>query len=47
MNLVLEGFRPGRIVRIRPSSWPKVKPPKEELIDGFESRWPSPDIFDR
>lgn len=45
MNLILEGFRPGRIVRIRPNSWPKVKPPKEELIGDLETRWPSPDIF--
>ena len=47
MNLVLEGFRPGRIVRVRPNNWPKVKPPKEEQIGNFESRWPSPDIFKR
>ncbi|MDA1046267.1 MAG: hypothetical protein O3A82_04980 [Verrucomicrobia bacterium] len=45
MNLILEGFRPGRIVRIRPNNWPKNKPPKEELIGDFETRWPSPDIF--
>ena len=45
MNLILEGFRPGRIVRIRPSNWPKNKPPKEELIGNFETRWPNPDIF--
>lgn len=43
--LALEGFRPGRIVRIRPHSWPKVKPPVEELIRGFEERWPSSAIF--
>ena len=43
--LVLEGFRPGRTVRIRPHSWPNVKPPVEELVGGFEDRWPSPDIF--
>ena len=23
MNLILEGFRPGRVVRIRPKNWPK------------------------
>ena len=45
MNLVLEGFRPGRIVRIRPQSWPSVKPPFEELIKNLEDRWPSPEIF--
>lgn len=38
MNLVLEGFRPGRIVRIRPQNWPKIKPPKEEQISNFETR---------
>jgi hypothetical protein len=45
MNLILEGFRPGRIVRIRPNNWPKSKPPTEELIGNFETRWPSPEIF--
>lgn len=45
LDLVLEGFRPGRIVRIRPQGWPKVKPPVEELIKGPDDRWPSPDIF--
>ena len=45
LDLVLEGFRPGRIVRIRPQNWPKVKPPVEELIKSLEDRWPSPDVF--
>ncbi len=44
-NLVLEGFRPGRLVRIRPQVWPKIKPPVEEQIRSLEDRWPSPDIF--
>jgi hypothetical protein len=43
--LILEGFRPGNTVRIRPHNWPNVKPPVEERVDGFEDRWPSPDIF--
>ena len=43
--LVLEGFRPGRTVRIRSHSWPNMKPPFEELVRGLEDRWPSPDIF--
>lgn len=47
MNLVLEGFRPGRYVRLRPSSWPRIKPPREEQIRGIDDRWPSPDIFSR
>ena len=47
LPLALEGFRPGRIVRIRPHNWPNVKPPVEELIRGIDDRWPSPDIFTR
>lgn len=43
--LILEGFRPGRIVRVRPSHWPNVKPPVEERVRSFEDRWPSPDWF--
>ena len=45
--LVLEGFRPGLTVRIRPSHWPNAKPPVEELIKGFDDRWPNPDIFQK
>ncbi len=45
MNLILEGFRPGRIVRIRPNNWPKNKPPKEELIGNIHTRFPGPEIF--
>ena len=45
--LVLEGFRPGQVVRIRPHNWPNVKPPIEERVRSFEERWPSPDIFKR
>jgi hypothetical protein len=28
MNLILEGFRPGRVVRIRPNNWPKTNHPR-------------------
>jgi len=45
--LILEGFRPGRIVRIRPHNWPNVKPPVEEQVRSFEDRWPSPELFGR
>ena len=45
--LILEGFRPGRIVRIRPHNWPNVKPPIEEQVRSFEDRWPSPDLFQK
>ncbi|MEZ6088118.1 MAG: hypothetical protein R3C05_08870 [Pirellulaceae bacterium] len=43
--LILEGFRPGSIVRIRPGGWPNVKPPVEERVRSFEDRWPSSDLF--
>ena len=45
--LVLEGFRPGRTVRIRPHSWPNVKPPVEELVNSLKDRWPDPDNFEK
>lgn len=46
VHLVLEGFRPGRVVRIRPLSWPDDAVPREEYTGGNrEERFPSPDIF--
>ena len=46
VDLVLEGFRPGRVVRIRPLSWPDDAVPREEYTGGRrEERFPSPDIF--
>lgn len=47
-DLVIEGIRKGRIVRIRPSGWPAVNIPREEYIgDGNspEDRFPTPAIF--
>lgn len=48
-DLIIEGIRPGRIVRVRPSSWPHVSAPREEyLIDprsGLDDRFPTPAIF--
>ncbi len=48
-NLVTEGFRPGKIIRIRPESWPILEVPREEYIhhtrDGIDIRFPTPDIF--
>ena len=48
-DLIIEGIRPGRVVRVRPSSWPHVSAPREEyLIDhrsGLEDRFPTPAIF--
>ena len=46
VDLALEGFRPGNIVRIRPTNWPDDAVPREEYTGGREEeRFPSPDIF--
>ena len=46
VDLVLEGFRPGRIVRIRPMNWPDDAVPREENTGGRkEERFPTPAIF--
>ena len=48
-DLIIEGIRPGRPVRIRPSTWPQVQVPREEYLnDGstnIEERFPTPAIF--
>lgn len=47
-DLIIEGIRPGRVVRVRPDSWPEVTVPRDEYLnDGNapEDRFPSPDIF--
>jgi hypothetical protein len=48
-DLIIEGIRPGRIVRVRPASWPHVSAPREEyLIDhrsALDDRFPTPAIF--
>jgi hypothetical protein len=48
-DLIIEGIRPGRVVRVRPSGWPQVDLPREEYLgDGgfsIEDRFPSPAIF--
>jgi len=48
-DLVTEGFRPGKIIRIRPESWPILEVPWEEYIhhrgNVIEKRFPTPDIF--
>ena len=48
-DLIIEGIRPGRVVRVRPSSWPQVDVPREEYLgDGnftHEDRFPTPAIF--
>ena len=48
-DLVIEGIRPGRVVRVRPGNWPQVNVPREEYLndnaDSIEARFPTPDIF--
>jgi hypothetical protein len=48
-DLIIEGIRPGRVVRVRPSGWPQVDVPREEYLNdgGFnlDDRFPTPAIF--
>ena len=48
-DLITEGIRPTKIVRVRPASWPDVHLPREEYVDGnagiLEERFPTPAIF--
>ncbi len=49
-DLITEGMRPARAVRIRPAGWPDVHLPREEYVgDGvgfsIEQRFPTPAIF--
>lgn len=47
-DLIIEGLRPGRIVRVRPGNWPVVDVPREEYLNdanSIEERFPSPAIF--
>ena len=48
-DLITEGLRPTRIVRVRPANWPDVHVPREEyLSDGalsIDERFPTPAIF--
>ncbi len=47
-DLIIEGIRPGRVVRIRPTHWPQVNVPREEYLNdagNIEERFPTPDIF--
>lgn len=47
-DLIIEGIRPTRVVRIRPESWPKMQIPREEFDNGnLEERYPTPAIFPR
>ncbi|RLS55059.1 MAG: hypothetical protein DWH91_10200 [Planctomycetota bacterium] len=47
-DLIIEGLRPGRIVRVCPGNWPQVQVPREEYLNdahSLEERFPTPAIF--
>ena len=48
-DLIIEGIRPGRVVRVRPAGWPDLELPREEYLgDGtfsHEDRFPTSAIF--
>ena len=46
-DLIIEGIRTGRVVRLRPEGWPKMQIPREEYLfnNSPEDRFPKPDIF--
>jgi len=48
-DLIIEGIRPTRVVRVRPADWPVAQLPREEILgDGsftHEDRFPTPAIF--
>ena len=48
-DLIIEGIRPGRVVRVRPAGWPDLQLPREEYLgDGtfsHEDRFPTLAIF--
>lgn len=47
-DLIIEGLRPGRVVRVRPGNWPLVQVPREEYLNdanSLEERFPTPAIF--
>jgi hypothetical protein len=46
-DLIIEGIRPGRVVRVCPGNWPQVQIPREEYLGGnkLEERFPTHDFF--
>ena len=47
-DLIIEGIRPGRVVRVRPKEWPQVDLPREEFLgESPEERFPTPAIFQK
>jgi len=46
-DLVIEGLRPTRVIRVRPESWPATQIPREEYLfeNSHNDRFPTPEIF--
>ncbi len=46
-DLIIEGIRPGKVVRVHSGNWPLVNVPREEYLNNasMEERFPSPVIF--
>jgi hypothetical protein len=46
-DLITEGMRPTRIVKIRPANWPDLHLPREEYIGqgSIDERFPTPSVF--
>lgn len=48
-DLITEGLRPTKVVRVRPANWPDVHVPREEYLNGgssnLDERFPTPAIF--
>lgn len=45
-DLIIEGIRPTRVVRVRAADWPSVQIPRQEYLgDSPEERFPTPAIF--
>jgi hypothetical protein len=46
-DLIIEGIRPTRVVRVRPESWPSMQIPREEYLfeNSPDNRFPTPAIF--
>ncbi|MCB1276858.1 MAG: hypothetical protein KDL09_09780, partial [Prosthecobacter sp.] len=48
-DLITEGMRPTRIVKVRPADWPDVHLPREEHLgngaSNIDERFPNPSIF--
>lgn len=47
-DLIIEGIRPARVVRVRAAGWPAVDLPREEFLgdsNSLDGRFPTPAIF--